>query len=77
LEIIFETARTLQLRSIFLISVISGSTALMESSREGHLETTRFLVQSGANLEAMTKGCHTPWKSFLKPRVRCSSVQFF
>jgi hypothetical protein len=36
--------------SIFLISVIR--TALTESCYCGHLEITRFLVESGANLEA-------------------------
>jgi ankyrin repeat protein len=51
---IFETARALQLRSTFLISVISGYTALMWSSYNGCLETTRFLVESGANVEAKT-----------------------
>jgi ankyrin repeat protein len=49
---IFETARTLQLRSSFLISVISGSTALILSSYNGHLETTRFLVESKADMAA-------------------------
>ena len=57
---IFETARTLQLRSIFLIFVISGITALIESSSEGHLETTRFLVESGANVEAKAFWYYTP-----------------
>ncbi len=38
----------MQLRSIFLISVISGFTALIHSSCHGDLETTRFLVESGA-----------------------------
>ncbi len=43
--------------SIFLISVISGMTALMVSCNNysGHLEITRFLVESGANLEAKDK----------------------
>jgi ankyrin repeat protein len=49
---IFETARTMQLRSTFLIDVISGETALIQSSSHGHLETARFLVESGANIEA-------------------------
>jgi hypothetical protein len=49
---IFETARKLQLRSIFLISVFSVETALIQSSSQGHLEITRFLVGSGANMEA-------------------------
>jgi ankyrin repeat protein len=36
----------------FLIFVISGKTALMNFCSRGHLEITRFLVESGANLEA-------------------------
>jgi ankyrin repeat protein len=51
-DMIFQTARALQLRSIFLISVVSGDTALMLSSEKGQLATTRFLVESGANVEA-------------------------
>jgi ankyrin repeat protein len=35
-------------------------TALMQSSGEGHLETTRFLVESGANVEAKDKEYYTP-----------------
>jgi len=46
---IFETARTI---STFLIDVISGETALIRSSSHGHLEIARFLVESGANIEA-------------------------
>jgi hypothetical protein len=38
--------------SIFLISVISGYTPLMYSSSNGNLDVTRFLVESGANVEA-------------------------
>jgi ankyrin repeat protein len=60
LEIIFETARTLQLRSIFLISVISGHTALIWSSLNGHLETARFLVESKADVEAKNNEYYTP-----------------
>jgi ankyrin repeat protein len=56
----FQTARTLQLCSSFLISVISGSTALIESSCWGHLELTRFLVESGANVEAKDNKYYTP-----------------
>ena len=51
----------MQLRSIFLISVISGYTALMYSSWNGHLETTRFLVESGANVEAKDNLYYTPY----------------
>jgi hypothetical protein len=58
----FQTARTLQLRSIFLIAVISGHTALICSSLNGHLEITRFLVASGANVEAKTNEYYTPSK---------------
>ncbi len=42
----------MQLGSIFLISVISGGTPLMKSSFRGYLDVTRFLVESGANLDA-------------------------
>ena len=49
----------LQLGSIFLISVISGHTALMCSSNKGHLDITRFLVESGANLEAKNNEYYT------------------
>jgi ankyrin repeat protein len=59
---------------MFLISVISGFTALMESSRYGHLETARFLVESGANVEARANEYYTPWKSFLKPRARAAAA---
>ncbi len=57
--VIFQTACTLQFRSIFLIFVISGYTALMKSSMEGHVEITRFLVESGANVEAELYGYST------------------
>jgi ankyrin repeat protein len=50
----------MQFGSIFLISVISGWTALMHSSSRGHLDVTRFLVESGANLEAKSKRYYTP-----------------
>ena len=50
--VIFQTACTLQFRSIFLISVISGRTALMEYSKRGSLEITRVLVESGADVNA-------------------------
>ena len=40
---------------VCLISVLSGQTALLLSSYFGHLEVTRFLVESGANLEATSK----------------------
>ncbi len=58
---IFQIARApLQFGSIFLISVISGYTALMQSSYKGHLEITRFLVESGANVEAKNNLYYTP-----------------
>jgi ankyrin repeat protein len=50
----------MQFGSIFLISVISGWTALMHSSSRGHLDVTRFLVESGANLEAKSKRYYNP-----------------
>jgi ankyrin repeat protein len=42
----------MQLGSVFLISAISGWTPLLWSSRRGKLDVTRFLVESGANVEA-------------------------
>jgi ankyrin repeat protein len=56
----FQTARTLQLRSIFLISVIRGYTALIYSSYYGHLETARFLVESKADVAAKNNEYYTP-----------------
>ena len=50
----------MQFGSIFLISVISGWTALMHSSSRGHLDVTRFLVESGANLEAKDNTYYLP-----------------
>ncbi len=49
---VFKSRAPLQFGSIFLISAISGFTALMWSSEKGHLDNTRFLVESGGNLEA-------------------------
>jgi ankyrin repeat protein len=37
-------------------------TALICSSRNGHLEIARFLVESGANVEAMDIEYYTPSK---------------
>ena len=48
-----------QLCLIFRFSVISDSTALIHSSEMGHLEITRFLVESGANLEAKNNEYYT------------------
>ena len=50
----------MQFCSIFLISVISDKTALMYSSMNGHLDVTRFLVESGANLEAKDNTYYLP-----------------
>jgi hypothetical protein len=51
---------TLQLRSNFLISVISGNTALMRSSCYGRLEIARFLVESKADVAAKDNEYDTP-----------------
>ena len=56
----------MQFGSIFLISVIRGNTALMRSSMKGHLDVTRFLVESKANLEAKTNRYYTPTTLFFK-----------
>jgi ankyrin repeat protein len=45
----------MQFGSIFLISVISGNTALIYSSRNGKLDVTRFLVESKADVAARAK----------------------
>ncbi len=50
----------MQLGSIFLISVISGSTALIWSSCNGELDVTRFLVESKANVEAKDNEYYSP-----------------
>ena len=44
----------------FLISVISGYTALMLASIRGHLDIIRFLVESGAELDAKDGEYSTP-----------------
>ncbi len=67
----------MQFGSIFLISVISGFTALMESSRYGHFDITRFLVESGGNLDAKDIKYYTLQYEFSNRAHRCSSVQFF
>ena len=41
--------------SIFLISVTSGMTALMKSSRWGYLHVTRLLLESKADVAARSK----------------------
>ena len=48
----FKSSTPLQFGSIFLISVISGVTALMDSSFWGKLDVTRFLVESKADVAA-------------------------
>ncbi len=45
--------------SFFLISVISGFTALIGSSLFGHFDVTRFLVENGANVDARTNDDNT------------------
>jgi hypothetical protein len=45
---------------IFRISFISGQTALILSSHYGRLEITRFLVESGANMEVKDHMYDTP-----------------
>ncbi len=50
----------LQFGSIFLISVISGQTALMRSCFWQKLDITRFLVESKANLDAKDNMYYTP-----------------
>jgi hypothetical protein len=67
----------MQFCSIFLISVISGWTALILSSSSGHLDVTRFLVESGANLEAKDIKYYTLKHDFSNRAQRCISVQFF
>ncbi len=50
----------MQLGSVFLISVISGWTALIWSSANGKLDVTRFLVESKANVEAKDNEYNSP-----------------
>jgi ankyrin repeat protein len=73
----FKSRAPLQFGSIFLISVISGDTALMWSSWNGKLDVTRFLLESKANLEATDKLYYTLQHDFSNRAHRCSSVQFF
>ena len=56
----------MQFGPIVLISVIRNSTPLMWSSRYGHLDVTRFLVESGGNLEAKDDLYYTPTTLFFK-----------
>ncbi len=48
----FKSRAPLYFGSIFLISVISGVTALMFSSAYGKLDVTRFLVERKADVAA-------------------------
>jgi ankyrin repeat protein len=43
-----------------LLILISGWTALMWSSLNGNFDITRFLVESGANLDAKHNAYYTP-----------------
>ena len=63
------------LGSIFLISVISGNTALMFSFINGHLDVTRFLVESKANLEAKDEEYYTPCNMIFQI-ARTAAVRF-
>ena len=56
----------MQFGPIFLISVVSCRTPLIWSSRNGHLDVTRFLVESGGNLEAKDNLYYTPTTLFFK-----------
>ena len=56
----------MQFGPIFLISVVSGYTPLIFSSWNGHLDVTRFLVESGGNLEAKDYRYYTPTTLFFK-----------
>jgi ankyrin repeat protein len=51
----FKSSTPLQFGSIFLISVFSGSTALICSSMNGRPCVTRFLVESKADVAARSK----------------------
>ena len=65
----------MQFGSIFLISVISGMTALMWSSNKGHLDVTRFLLESKANLEAKDNEYYTPYNMIFQI-ARTAAVRF-
>ena len=62
----FKSPASLYFGPIFLISVVSGYTPLICSSLNGHLDVTRFLVESGGNLEAKDNGYYTPTTLFFK-----------
>jgi ankyrin repeat protein len=65
----------MQFGSFFLISVIRGNTALMRSSMKGHLDVTRFLVESKANLEAKDNTYYTPYNMIFQI-ARTAAVRF-
>jgi hypothetical protein len=69
LALALHQALPMQFGSFFLISVIRGETALMKSSKEGHLHVTRFLVESKANLEAKDNEYYTPYNMIFKSRA--------
>jgi hypothetical protein len=52
---LFKSRAPLYFGSIFLISVISGETPLMQSSYNGHLDVTCFLVERKADVAARNK----------------------
>ena len=56
----------MQFGPIFLISVVRNNTPLILSSLYGHLDVTRFLVESGGNLEAKDDEYYTPTTLFFK-----------
>ena len=56
----------MQFGPIFLISVVRNNTPLILSSYNGHLDVTRFLVESGGNLEAKDNAYYTPTTLFFK-----------
>ena len=56
----------MQFGPIFLISVVRNRTPLIWSSLNGHLDVTRFLVESGGNLEAKDDEYYTPTTLFFK-----------
>ena len=56
----------MQFGPIFLISVVRNRTPLIYSSSNGRLDVTRFLVESGGNLEAKDNTYYTPTTLFFK-----------
>jgi hypothetical protein len=62
----FALPQPMQFGLSFLISVVSNCTPLICSSLYGHLDVTRFLVESGGNLEAKNNEYYTPTTLFFK-----------